>query len=165
MNKLKIYSKGFTLIELMVVISIVALLSTIVISTLNSSKEKARIAIFLNGMSDFKSAMEQYRTTNDSYPYALLNNVTGETDELTPNLEGEGVIPNNLGEIPRMPNTDHTLMYTTEDFVMAGIECGDSPAQGFMLMYDTGGQYDDLNLPHVVNAGSEEDYAYCITGN
>jgi prepilin-type N-terminal cleavage/methylation domain-containing protein len=44
MFKIRKMRSGFTLIELLVVIAIIGMLSSIVLSSLNSSREKARIA-------------------------------------------------------------------------------------------------------------------------
>jgi prepilin-type N-terminal cleavage/methylation domain-containing protein len=160
----KTLTKGFTLVELLVVISIIAILSSVVLSTMASSKEKARIALLMQDMSAFLGSMQTWRASHDTYPDALLETVTTGGDSLTPTLEVAGFIPDNLRQIPVLLG-ESTILYTTDAGVMGGIECGEKTAVGFMLMYDTGGQYDNLNLPHVVNAGNEEDFAYCITEN
>jgi prepilin-type N-terminal cleavage/methylation domain-containing protein len=61
--------KGFTLIELMVVIAIIGLLSTIVLVSLAKAKEKARSAYAIQEVRQIQIAMEEYYNDNGTYPY------------------------------------------------------------------------------------------------
>jgi prepilin-type N-terminal cleavage/methylation domain-containing protein len=60
--------KGFTLIELLVVISIMALLSSIVMSGLSSARSKARDSKRIQDTVQIRTALELYRTSNNTYP-------------------------------------------------------------------------------------------------
>jgi prepilin-type N-terminal cleavage/methylation domain-containing protein len=69
-------SRGFTLIELMVVITIVGLLASTVLAALGTSRAKARDAQRIQEARQFISALELYRNQNGRYPCsggALLN--------------------------------------------------------------------------------------------
>ena len=72
MNILRIKNKklGFTLIELLVVIAIIGLLSTIVMVSLNSAREKARVAKAKAELRQLQTAVEMYYDTNGAYPCA-----------------------------------------------------------------------------------------------
>lgn len=59
---------GFTLIELMVVISIISLLSSIVLKSLNSAKAKARDALRIRNIEEMHVAIELYLTQNGFPP-------------------------------------------------------------------------------------------------
>lgn len=68
-----ITSKGFTLIELMVVIAVVGFLSSIVFASLASVRSKANNSKITLSIREFKNALELYRSDhNSSYP--LLTN-------------------------------------------------------------------------------------------
>ncbi len=61
--------KGFTLIELMIVISIIGLLSSIVLASLATAKEKARVAQVQQETLQLQNALELYKASG-SYPTA-----------------------------------------------------------------------------------------------
>ncbi len=62
---------GFTLIELLVVIAIIAILSTIVTTSLSGSKAKARDAERIAEINDTRLVLEHYRSVNGHYPTSL----------------------------------------------------------------------------------------------
>ena len=61
-------TKGFTLIELMVVVSIISLLSSIVLTAVGTVREKARDTRRLEDMRQILIALELYRDTHGTYP-------------------------------------------------------------------------------------------------
>lgn len=65
---LKNKTKGFTLIELLVVVAIISLLSSIVLSSLNSARAKARDARRLSDLHQIRNALELYFDDKGSYP-------------------------------------------------------------------------------------------------
>jgi len=60
--------KGFTLVELLVVISIIALLSTIAVVSLGSARAKARDTARIADMKQVSTALEQYYADQGGYP-------------------------------------------------------------------------------------------------
>ena len=60
--------KGFTLIELMVVIAIIGLLASVVIASLNSARVKARDTRRISDLEQIRNALELYYNTNGNYP-------------------------------------------------------------------------------------------------
>ncbi len=64
MNK----SKGFTLIELLVVIAIISILSSVVLTSLNTARVKARDARRVADIKQIETALEMYFNDNGNYP-------------------------------------------------------------------------------------------------
>jgi len=84
-------SKGFTLIELMVVIVIIAVLATIGAVMYSSTQKAARISKRIQDLDGIKVALETYKATVGKYPSVTtagipvcLNTLTG-TNSLVPN--------------------------------------------------------------------------------
>ena len=61
-------NRGFTLIELLVVIAIISLLSSIVLSSLNSARIKAKDAAVISGVREFEKLLAmEYDDANGNY--------------------------------------------------------------------------------------------------
>lgn len=77
--------KGFTLIELLVVISIISLLASVVLTSLNSTRAKARDTKRLASIRQIQTALEIYYDTNGTYPIlqAYHNTSSGDVNWLT----------------------------------------------------------------------------------
>ena len=62
--------KGFTLIELMVVISIIALLSSVVLASVSSARQKASDVVATARVKEYTNALLQIRNSDDTFPHA-----------------------------------------------------------------------------------------------
>lgn len=60
--------RGFTLIEILVVVSIIGIITAVIMTNLNSGKEKAVGIKSVTELDQFKKALELYRTDNGKYP-------------------------------------------------------------------------------------------------
>ncbi len=65
---LKNTKRGFTLIEILVVIAIIGLLSSVVLASLATSRAKARDAKRIADLDEVKKALELYYDSNGGYP-------------------------------------------------------------------------------------------------
>ena len=71
--------RGFTLVELLVVIAIIALLSTLSVVALNSARAKARDARRLSDIKQIRTALEMYFDSALTYPTTTCNNLGTST--------------------------------------------------------------------------------------
>lgn len=104
-------SKGFTLIELMVVISIIGLLSSIVLASLQSAREKAVLAKAVGEMKGLQTALELYKSKFGVYPGSVNTNY-GDDDKCNhlchqgfDNLIQTELVNNKfISKVPHAPN-------------------------------------------------------------
>lgn len=64
----KKYKSGFTLIELMVVIAIISLLSSVVLASVKDARERASTSAFRTNVNQFITALELYKADKGFYP-------------------------------------------------------------------------------------------------
>ncbi len=85
MNKLKQLrsSKGFTIVELLIVIIVIAILATLVITAYNGVQAKARDVKRQSDANEVQKAAESYNADNGSYPTVTANfRASGNTIKL-----------------------------------------------------------------------------------
>ncbi len=83
---------GFTLIELLVVISIISLLSSVIMANLNTTRARSRDAVRLSDLRQIRIALENYRSSNTSYPDCANAYINGTTDCLSIALIAAGTM-------------------------------------------------------------------------
>lgn len=76
--------KGFTMVELLVVATIITLLATLGITTYSSLGRQSRDAKRRGDLENVRSALEQYRTDNNYYPGNFLTLVPTKYILVTP---------------------------------------------------------------------------------
>ena len=97
------FTRGFTLIEMLVVIAIIAILSGIIMTNLSGAKGKARDAKRISDLGSIQVALSLYFDRCDRYP-----NVTGGGVGI-----GETQVPNQCSKT----NTNTTNAYMMTDFI------------------------------------------------
>lgn len=95
--------RGFTLIELMVVIAIIGFLSVIVLAALSETRESARDAKRLQDVDAVVNALELYATSNGGlYPAASAGAAPCGGAYCLMNIQS-ALVPAYMGAIPRDP--------------------------------------------------------------
>ncbi len=120
-------SKGFTLIELMVVISIISLLSSIVLASVKEVREKAQITKIRSEMNQLINALELYKADKGEYPYEntagfmngnsytsgiyINNSDYNESDTGAPNLRT--LLTGYVSNLPKNPVFSNNITQTS----------------------------------------------------
>lgn len=100
---------GFTLVELLVVISIIGILATIVIASYTGAQAKARDTQRINDLDDIKYALILYKQDNGSFPDnpgSSLCNFPTNSDCLSQLVSGKYV-----SSLPSAPNNSDNYGY------------------------------------------------------
>ena len=110
-------SSGFTLMEIMVSLSIMALLSGIVISGLDVAKKRSRMAQRISDLKQIQNSLELYYSNNKIYPISSGSALSSECNAWG-GLSGVNVIPglfpaysNTMPKDPQMDKTTNTNCY------------------------------------------------------
>ncbi len=95
---------GFTLIELLVVIAIIGVLSSAVLASLNSAREKARDARRLTDLDTFVKAIRMYKVDNDVYPGEKNNRGVQISPDCSSDLKDDLINGEYLPQVPSDPS-------------------------------------------------------------
>ncbi|TAN33016.1 prepilin-type N-terminal cleavage/methylation domain-containing protein [Patescibacteria group bacterium] len=107
-------SKGFSLIELLVVVAIIGLLATLAVVALNGARIKARDGKRLSDLKQIQTALELYQDENNSYP-AGASAALGGTNYACLNASGfaaVGCANALMGRVPTDPKNSGVYVYT-----------------------------------------------------
>lgn len=127
--------RGFSLIELLVVMAIIALLATAIIAGVTLIQTKSRDTRRIEDMRQISEALELYHATNYQFPKAVTETIIdGTTDILTTTLVPTGNIPA-ISTDPLYPDyayryqtnslgTTYTLMFCLETDSIPGYSAG-----------------------------------------
>jgi general secretion pathway protein G len=125
--------RGFTLIELMVVVSIIALIATIIIPNFIHARQEAQVATSEANLKQIATSLELYYADKDDYP-------AGSAVAVTPlNLYGSVTNPY-LEQTPIDPVDGQDYSYTHG----GGVATGDAS-----YVVDAPGAYDSTSLTNL----------------
>jgi prepilin-type N-terminal cleavage/methylation domain-containing protein len=95
--------RGFTLVEILIVIAIIGLLSAVVFASLSEARAKSRDNARVSDLKQIELALALYREANGDYP---------DTGNLG-NTDGTGLIPAFLPRLPVDPRDGSAYIYTS----------------------------------------------------
>lgn len=125
MVSLKNKSKGFTIVELLIVIVVIGILATLVLITFTGIQQKARDSKRKTDLGAVQAALETYYSSNNSYPLASdLESTTWQKANM------KGFDPAALAD-PKLPSADAST--PLQDGT------GDSTHYGYAVTADGGG--------------------------
>lgn len=138
--------RGFTLIELLVVIAIIALLSSVVLSALNTARAKSRDAMRISELREIQKALETYYLQNNAYP-TTGGGWRGNSPDCYgayPSLGSASSIPNlsptYISTIPQevQPSTGRCFLYRSDgvDYKFLAHQTMESCVSGTCLLQD-----------------------------
>jgi prepilin-type N-terminal cleavage/methylation domain-containing protein len=146
--------KGFTLIEILVVVSIIGFITSVVLISLQSAKEKAEASKIIQNLDQFKKSLELYRNDYGFYPVQDDYNIS--TEEF---LYNELVVKKYISEIP---NFGESIEYGS-DGDNSMLSCDGKIIKEYYFMFTTNNKY--INLPIMELNGEpmvQFGPAYCI---
>ncbi len=83
--------RGFTLIEMMIVVAIIAILVTILVPNLMQARSQAQTAACESNLKEIATALELYETDHDAYPDS--GTVDGNNSDFLPYMQQVPVDP------------------------------------------------------------------------
>jgi len=135
------FSQGFTLIELLVVIAIIAILSTVVLFSLNNARASARDTRRVADLRQIQLKLEDYYNTNSAYPSDVTAGAcdNAETSLLTTlglsgagdptsTVYGYGASATAQAYVLRatLENVSHTALSSDSDGTILNCDCADA---------------------------------------
>lgn len=136
MVSLKTKSKGFTIVELLIVIVVIGILATLVIVTFTGIQQKARNSQRQTDINAIDSHVEAFNAANGYYPtLADLNNSTFRTANLK-GLDPEALVDPKGGTIQGSTDASH-YSYVASASSGSGLTCDNTQASSTSNQCDT----------------------------
>jgi len=118
MNTLPLRQKGFTLVEIMIVVAIIALLAAIAVPGFLRARKRSQASRILNDLRMIDSALDQYAIENNK-----KSNVPVRTADWTSYIKkgsplyntgssifGTAYGPQTVDQIPQVPSSDYDVL-------------------------------------------------------
>lgn len=129
--------KGFTLVELLVVVAIIGLLSTLAVVALGNARQKARDARRVSDIKQIQTGLELYFSDNNSYPIVAAATVLGSTGQTLSSGAGFSTTASGTTYMARVPGnpspggTDYSYTSNNND----GTACTTGSCPSYRLTF------------------------------
>lgn len=133
-------NEGFTLIEVLIVVSIIGLLSSVVLVGLGGFRARGADARRLADLRQVQNALELYYAKNGAYPVVSCTDFSSKTcwDGLESTLVGAGVGVSNIANDPN-PSQSYVYASTGQNYTLGAKLQGQDPSLNDDLDIDPNG--------------------------
>ena len=164
-----LFTRGFTFVELMVVVAIIGILASVVYASFGDARTNARNKAMMAEFKEVQLALELYKSQNGSYPLPAISCRTGgaellaESDNCGSTPVIEGLVPDFIAELPIEGNSASAggcqLRYITDAagawYKYSAVNCLAGATAS------SGGIYEDGALARCPSTCSPATYNYC----
>jgi type II secretion system protein G len=157
--------KGFTIVELLIVIVVIGILAAITIVAYNGVQSRARDTLRIDGIGKIRDALELYRVDNGVYPTAINSGTTTtgnvypgggwEVAQVTPATWLDRLAPYMQGKIPTDPVNDSAHYYYYYFYTNNPGLCGATTPNCYKLGISQLDAMNGLTVPGVDTTGTD----------
>jgi len=182
---------GFTLIEVLVVVSIISILTSVLYVNFNAARENSRDQVRKTDMKQLQLAIELYKAQNGSYPASGCGSATNAFYGPGPAQSGSvpsgnyfncdtdwivGLVPEFIAELPTDPTSESEAgqgFYYRSDGASYKLLIKDSVERNFITSYqqdfarcpsDSGANFCNGVTGPVASGGNDDSYALYSNG-
>jgi type II secretion system protein G len=136
-------SRGFTLIEIIVVVAIIGILSSLLMANFLGARERARDATRKSDIAQIQSALEVFRSDHGYYPPSTGSNIRLDRCGAGENLVGIG--PNAITYMTDIPCNPAGTEVVSEAYKYESNSCDASPNEYRCYGYTLSAQLENKN--------------------
>ena len=145
-------NKGFTLIEMLVVIAVIGLLAALILVGLSSFRTRGRDTRRIADVKEVQNGLELYYMKNGSYPTVGEGDAAAHWGRLRDALTGAGLGINDIPQDPTFPTRSYDYGSDGQHYVI-GVTIEDPNSNSSLLGSDIDGTQYNVNC---------DDPVYCV---